>query len=88
MPGLTLGDTIPNVEADSTIGHLKLYDYVGDNWAIIFSHPGMVVLPSANSYNSKIPEYISLLSAKNCCWIHSIFFSSCLNWMKKWESRG
>ena len=47
MPGLTLGDTIPNVEADSTVGHLKLYDYVGDNWAIIFSHPGMVVLPSS-----------------------------------------
>jgi 1-Cys peroxiredoxin 6 len=41
MPGITLGDTIPNIEADSTIGHLKLYDYVGNHWAIIFSHPGM-----------------------------------------------
>ncbi|KAK9991996.1 hypothetical protein SO802_026981 [Lithocarpus litseifolius] len=40
MPGLTLGDTIPDLEADSTHGRIKLYDFIDDSWAIIFSHPG------------------------------------------------
>ncbi|KAB1213775.1 1-Cys peroxiredoxin [Morella rubra] len=40
MPGLTLGDTIPDVEADSTQGRIKLHDYIGDSWAVVFSHPG------------------------------------------------
>ncbi|MQM04402.1 hypothetical protein Taro_037204, partial [Colocasia esculenta] len=40
MPGLTIGDTIPNLEVDTTHGRMKLHDFVGDSWAIIFSHPG------------------------------------------------
>lgn len=40
MPGLTIGDTIPNIQADSTHGKISLYDYLGDSWGIIFSHPG------------------------------------------------
>ncbi|KAF3778004.1 1-Cys peroxiredoxin [Nymphaea thermarum] len=40
MPGLTIGDTIPNVEADSTRGRIRLHEYVDDSWTIIFSHPG------------------------------------------------
>ncbi|KAF5737103.1 1-Cys peroxiredoxin A [Tripterygium wilfordii] len=40
MPGLAIGDTLPDLEADSTHGRIKLYDYIGDSWAIIFSHPG------------------------------------------------
>ncbi|PON93062.1 Peroxiredoxin [Trema orientale] len=40
MAGLTLGDTIPNLEAQSTHGKITLHDYIGDSWAIIFSHPG------------------------------------------------
>ncbi|KAF3456469.1 hypothetical protein FNV43_RR01119 [Rhamnella rubrinervis] len=38
--GLTIGDTVPNLEAESTQGRIKLYDYIGDGWAIIFSHTG------------------------------------------------
>ena len=41
MPGLTIGDTIPNIEAESTHGKINLHDFVGDNWAILFSHPGL-----------------------------------------------
>ncbi|KAH7573330.1 hypothetical protein ACOSQ2_007206 [Xanthoceras sorbifolium] len=40
MPGLTIGDTIPNLEVDTNQGRIKLYDYIGDSWTIIFSHPG------------------------------------------------
>ncbi|KAK1797296.1 hypothetical protein P4O66_008676 [Electrophorus voltai] len=39
MPGLLLGDAFPNFEADTTIGKLKLYDFLGDSWGILFSHP-------------------------------------------------
>ncbi|KAF8401235.1 hypothetical protein HHK36_012166 [Tetracentron sinense] len=40
MPGLTIGDTVPNLEVETTHGLFKIHDYVGDNWAIMFSHPG------------------------------------------------
>ena len=40
MPGLTIGDTIPNLEVETNQGRLKLYDFIGDSWTIIFSHPG------------------------------------------------
>jgi hypothetical protein len=41
MPGLTIGDTIPNLELDSTQGRIRIHDFVGDGYAIIFSHPGI-----------------------------------------------
>nr|DAD22309.1 TPA_asm: hypothetical protein HUJ06_023772 [Nelumbo nucifera] len=37
MPGLTIGDTVPNLEAETTKGKFKLHDYIGDSWAIILS---------------------------------------------------
>ncbi|KAK1278914.1 hypothetical protein QJS04_geneDACA015826 [Acorus gramineus] len=40
MPGLTIGDTIPNLEVETTLGKFKIHDYIGNGWAIIFSHPG------------------------------------------------
>ncbi|XP_008781199.1 1-Cys peroxiredoxin [Phoenix dactylifera] len=40
MPGLTIGDTIPDLEVETTRGKIRIHDYVGDSWAIIFSHPG------------------------------------------------
>jgi alkyl hydroperoxide reductase subunit AhpC len=40
MPGLALGDVMPNIEADSTQGPIKLHDYIDESWTIIFSHPG------------------------------------------------
>ncbi|KAK2969640.1 hypothetical protein RJ640_025817 [Escallonia rubra] len=40
MPGLTLGDTVPNLELQTTQGKMKLHDYIDDSFTIIFSHPG------------------------------------------------
>uniref|UniRef100_A0A0D9X204 Peroxiredoxin n=1 Tax=Leersia perrieri TaxID=77586 RepID=A0A0D9X204_9ORYZ len=44
MPGLTIGDTIPNLELDSTHGKIRLHDFVAGvgehGLVIIFSHPG------------------------------------------------
>ncbi|KAL8481211.1 hypothetical protein ACS0TY_027655 [Phlomoides rotata] len=40
MPGLTIGDTLPDLQVQTTHGTIKLHDYVGDSFTIIFSHPG------------------------------------------------
>jgi thioredoxin-dependent peroxiredoxin len=34
-----LGDDAPNFTAESTEGTLNLYDYLGDSWGVLFSHP-------------------------------------------------
>jgi alkyl hydroperoxide reductase subunit AhpC len=36
---LRLGDTVPNFTAKSSAGEINLYDYLGDGWGVLFSHP-------------------------------------------------
>lgn len=39
MATLRLGDTAPNFEAETTLGYIKFYDWLGDSWGVLFSHP-------------------------------------------------
>jgi 1-Cys peroxiredoxin 6 len=41
MPGqiLKLGDVVPNFTTDTTQGYIDFHRWVGDGWAILFSHP-------------------------------------------------
>lgn len=36
---LRLGDTAPDFEQQSSEGVIKFYDFLGDSWGILFSHP-------------------------------------------------
>ncbi|PSB03806.1 peroxiredoxin [Merismopedia glauca] len=36
---LRLGDTVPNFTQDSTDGTIDFYNWAGDSWVILFSHP-------------------------------------------------
>lgn len=39
MATIRLGDKAPDFTADSSEGEINLYDYLGDSWGILFSHP-------------------------------------------------
>ena len=39
MATIRLGDIAPDFTADSSQGMINLYDYLGDGWGILFSHP-------------------------------------------------
>jgi alkyl hydroperoxide reductase subunit AhpC len=36
---IRLGDLAPNFTAETTQGNIDFYDYVGDSWCVLFSHP-------------------------------------------------
>jgi thioredoxin-dependent peroxiredoxin len=39
MAAIRLGDKAPDFTAESSEGTVNLYDYLGDGWGILFSHP-------------------------------------------------
>jgi alkyl hydroperoxide reductase subunit AhpC len=36
---LALNDIAPDFEAETTEGRIKFHDWIGDSWAVLFSHP-------------------------------------------------
>ncbi|MGQ0481177.1 MAG: peroxiredoxin [Pseudonocardia sp.] len=36
---LKINDTAPDFEAETTEGRIRFHDWIGDSWAVLFSHP-------------------------------------------------
>lgn len=57
---LRLGDPAPNFTAETTEGEIDFYDWKGDSWAVLFSHPAdyTPVCTTELGYMAKIkPEF-------------------------------
>lgn len=61
---LKLGDTFPNIEADTTEGRIIFHDWQGDSWAIFFSHPKDYT-PVCTTELSKVVELVDEFKKRN-----------------------
>jgi thioredoxin-dependent peroxiredoxin len=57
---IRIGDTAPDFEAETTEGKIRFHDWIGDSWAVLFSHPRAFtpVCTTELGYMAKIkPEF-------------------------------
>jgi 1-Cys peroxiredoxin 6 len=81
MPGLTIGDHVPNLEVHSTHGKFKLQDFIKGSWAVVFSHPAdFTPAGKANAYTDELERRGVKLVGVSCDSI-----SSHLDWLKRME---
>ncbi|NCI78520.1 peroxiredoxin [Acinetobacter kanungonis] len=82
---LRLGDIAPNFEQDSSVGPINFYDFLGESWGILFSHPAdyTPVCTTELGYTAKLQDEFAQRGVKAIAlsvddvdshhgWIHDI----------------
>jgi alkyl hydroperoxide reductase subunit AhpC len=66
MSQLRLGDTAPDFEQKSSVGPIKFYDYLGDSWGVLFSHPAdfTPVCTTELGYTAKLADEFAKRNVK------------------------
>lgn len=66
MATLRLGDTAPDFEQESSAGPIKFYEYLGDNWGVLFSHPAdfTPVCTTELGYTAKLSDEFAKRNVK------------------------
>lgn len=66
MATLRLGDTAPDFEQDSSVGTIKFYEFLGDKWGVLFSHPAdfTPVCTTELGYTAKVSDEFAKRGAK------------------------
>ena len=62
---LRIGDEVPNFTADTTQGQISFHDWIGDGWAILFSHPKNFT-PVCTTELGYMAGLASEFAARNC----------------------
>ncbi|KAA5800980.1 peroxiredoxin [Alkalicaulis satelles] len=64
--GLLLGDTAPDFTAETNEGPIRFHDWIGDQWAIFFSHPAdfTPVCTTELGFTAKLKDEFARRNAK------------------------
>ncbi|MGO1767832.1 peroxidase [Advenella sp. S44] len=63
---LRLGDTAPDFEQNSSTGPIKLHEFLGDSWGVLFSHPAdfTPVCTTELGYTAKLADEFAKRNVK------------------------
>lgn len=73
---LRLGDIAPDFEQDSSEGRIRLHEWLGDSWGVLFSHPAdfTPVCTTELGFTAKLKDQFALRGSRSwrCRWIRWI----------------